>query len=196
MTTRAIILGNGESRKDFDYRSNYSDAFVIGCNGAYKESVDALVCTDSYMQHLIYETGYCKNHLCFFSEWDPIPEFAVETIAASFNKPIIQNEKGSSTNAQVAGSEDYVYVTWVQENDMVRSIKEKIMSSGSRALELACKMDFDEILLLGFDGMGAQNIYQKDKGYERSTPREEWVEERKLIREQYSHINIIDLQTG
>jgi len=57
-------------------------------------------------------------------------------------------------------------------------------------------MGFDEILLLGFDGMGAQNIYQKDKGYERSTPREEWVEERRLIIEQYSHINIIDLQTG
>ena len=38
--------------------------------------------------------------------------------------------------------------------------------------------------------MGAQNIYQKDKGYERSTPREEWVEERRLIIEQYSHINI------
>ena len=40
---------------------------------------------------------------------------------------------------------------------MVRSIKEKVMSSGSRALELACKMDFDEILLLG-SGKGITSV--------------------------------------
>lgn len=191
--SRAIVLGNGESRKNIDYRSEYSDSFVIGCNGAYKEDIDALVCTDAYMQHLIYETGYCKDHLCFFSEWDPIPAYAVDAIAASFNKPIIQNEKENCISAQVAGSEDYVYVTWTQKGDMVRSVKEKPISSGSRALDLACKIGFEEIVLLGFDGMGATNIYQNDRGYERSTPRSEWVEERKSIAKKYPHINIVGL---
>ena len=70
----AVILGNGESRIGVDYRKEYPDAFVYGCNGAYREEPDALICTDVYMQHLIYKTGYCKDHLCYFSEWDPIPE--------------------------------------------------------------------------------------------------------------------------
>ena len=66
-----------------------------------------------------------------------------------------------------------------------------MISSGSRALLLACESgQFDEILLLGFDGMGATNIFQQDKGYERSTPRAEWIEERESIIRKYKNINI------
>jgi len=36
--------------------------------------------------------------------------------------------------------------------------------------------------------MGAENVYQNDEGYERSTPRNEWVQERNSIMEKYNHI--------
>ena len=88
-----IILGNGESRIGVDYRKEYPDAFVYGCNGAYREEPDALICTDVYMQHLIYKSGYCKEHLCYFSEWDPIPEEVVDAYLKETFGQVIQNEK-------------------------------------------------------------------------------------------------------
>jgi len=189
---KAIILGNGESRKGIDYRKVYPDHFVYGCNGAYKESPDALVCTDSYMQHIIYETNYCEKNLCYFSEWDPLPgDVALGIAPTAFGDlAMISNNRENRQNAQIAGTEKFIYITWVDDNDNVISIPEIEISSGSRALLLACEAGFKEILLLGFDGMGATNVYQKDKGYERSTPRAEWISEREKIKGKFKDIKI------
>lgn len=190
---QAIILGNGESRKGFDYRKEYPNAFVIGCNGAYKEKPDILVCTDCYMEHIIYDTGYCIDNMCCFTEWDKLPEDIVEYMCESIGKPIVQNEKGNRTQAVISGSEKYTYVTWVEDEDRTISIKEVKVSSGSRALMIACELGYEEIILCGFDGMGAINIYQNDKGYERSTPREEWVKERQDIMNKYPNIEFKEI---
>jgi hypothetical protein len=193
----AIILGNGESRLGRNYRAEFPDAFVYGCNGAYKESPDALVCVDTYMQHLIYKSGYCKDNLCYFSEWAPIPSGAVEHIISALKGeglPVIQNTRDtkyglSRTQAVISGCTGANYVTWVDDEDMVIKIPEVDISSGGNALLHACESKrFNEIILLGFDGMSAENIYQNDEGYERSTPRNEWVQERNSIMEKYNHI--------
>ena len=176
-----IILGNGESRIGVDYRKEYPDAFVYGCNGAYREEPDALICTDVYMQHLIYKSGYCKEHLCYFSEWDPIPEEVVDAYLKETFGQVIQNER-TTKNAVVSGNEEFTYITWVEDKDMVKSMPEIQMSSGSRALLRACESGwFNKIVLLGFDGLGAENVYQNTEGYERSTPRAEWARERNEI---------------
>lgn len=176
-----IILGNGESRIGVDYRKEYPDAFVYGCNGAYREEPDALICTDVYMQHLIYKSGYCKEHLCYFSEWDPIPEEVVDAYLKETFGQVIQNER-TTKNAVVSGNEEFTYITWVEDKDMVKSMPEIQMSSGSRALLRACESGwFNKIVLLGFDGLGAENVYQNTEGYERSTPRVEWARERNEI---------------
>lgn len=176
-----IILGNGESRIGVDYRKEYPDAFVYGCNGAYREEPDALICTDVYMQHLIYKSGYCKEHLCYFSEWDPIPEEVVDAYLKETFGQVIQNER-TTKNAVVSGNEEFTYITWVEDKDMVKSMPEIQMSSGSRALLRACESGwFNKIVLLGFDGLGAENVYQNTEGYERSTPRAEWSRERNEI---------------
>lgn len=176
-----IILGNGESRIGVDYRKEYPDAFVYGCNGAYREEPDALICTDVYMQHLIYKSGYCKEHLCYFSEWDPIPEEVVDAYLKETFGQVIQNER-TTKNAVVSGNEEFTYITWVEDKDMVKSMPEIQMSSGSRALLRACESGwFNKIVLLGFDGLGAENVYQNTEGYERSTPRSEWARERNEI---------------
>jgi hypothetical protein len=177
----AVILGNGESRIGVDYRKEYPDAFVYGCNGAYREEPDALICTDVYMQHLIYKSGYCKDHLCYFSEWDPIPEEVVDAYLKETFGQVIQNER-TTKNAVVSGNEEFTYITWVEDKDMVKSMPEIQMSSGSRALLRACESGwFNTIILLGFDGLGAENVYQYTEGYERSTPRAEWSRERNEI---------------
>lgn len=177
----AVILGNGESRIGVDYRKEYPDAFVYGCNGAYREEPDALICTDVYMQHLIYKSGYCKEHLCYFSEWDPIPEEVVDAYLKETFGQVIQNER-TTKNAVVSGNEEFTYITWVEDKDMVKSMPEIQMSSGSRALLRACESGwFNKIVLLGFDGLGAENVYQNTEGYERSTPRSEWARERNEI---------------
>lgn len=176
-----IILGNGESRIGVDYRKEYPDAFVYGCNGAYREEPDALICTDVYMQHLIYKSGYCKEHLCYFSEWDPIPGEVVDAYLNETFGQVIQNER-TTKNAVVSGNEEFTYITWVEDKDMVKSMPEIQMSSGSRALLRACESGwFNKIVLLGFDGLGAENVYQNTEGYERSTPRVEWARERNEI---------------
>lgn len=187
MMKTAIILGNGESRQGVDYRKEYPDAVVYGCNGAYQEDVDRLVCVDIYMQHLIYESGYCKDNPCYFNQWDPLPKDVVKPIAQSMGLPVIANT--GTQAACVRGTEKFVYVTWVEDTDMVNSIPDVEISSGSRALQLACESnEFDKIILLGFDGVGANNIYINTPGYENSQPRSIWVEERLNIMKQYEDI--------
>jgi hypothetical protein len=193
----ALILGNGESRLGVNYREEYPGAFVYGCNGAYKESPDALICSDIYMQHIIYKTGYCKDNLCYFSEWTPVPSGAAEHIIMALKEnglPVIENRKDTTfgltkTQAVISGSVNANYVTWVDDKDMVKSIEQIEISSGSRALLTACESgQYKEIILLGFDGMGASNVYQNDEGYERSTPRNEWVQERQDIMDKFPNI--------
>jgi hypothetical protein len=192
-----VILGNGESRLGVNYREKYPGAFVYGCNGAYKERPDVLVCSDIYMQHLIYKTGYCKDNLCYFSEWAPIPSGAAEHIISALKGeglPVIQNTRDttyglSRTQAVISGCTGANYVTWVDDEDMVKSMEQMEISSGSRALLIACESGwFKEIILLGFDGMNSSNVYQNDEGYERSTPRNEWVQERQDIMDKFPDI--------
>lgn len=190
----ALILGNGESRLGVNYREEYPGAFVYGCNGAYKESPDALICSDIYMQHIIYKTGYCKDNLCYFSEWAPVPSGAAEYLVMALKEngnglPVIENRKDTTSQAVISGSANANYVTWVDDKDMVKSMEEIEISSGSRALLTACESgQYKEIILLGFDGMNALNVYQNDEGYERSTPRNEWVQERQDIMDKFPDI--------
>ena len=190
MSKTAVILGNGESRKGIDYRKEYPNAVVYGCNGAYREDVDRLVCVDIYMQHLIYESGYCKDNICYFNQWEPIDGMVVESIAQSIGLPIKQNER--TENACVRGTEKRTYITWVKE-DKVVPISDIEISSGSRALLLALESgEFDKVVLIGFDGVGANNIYKDTHGYENSTPRDHWVEERQNIMNQFKYVEVIE----
>jgi len=189
---QAVILGNGESRLGRDFRKEFPGAFVYGCNGAYRECPDALICTDVYMQHLIYSTGYCKEHLCYFSEWSLLPEIMIDQLISSTFGKIVANKRTGQRQGVVSGTEKYTYITWVDDKDMVKPIAELQMSSGSRALLSACESGrFKEIILCGFDGMGAKNVYHSTEGYERSTPREVWVEERQTIMDQFPEINFV-----
>jgi hypothetical protein len=103
-------------------------------------------------------------------------------LAKQLGKPVISNDREDRQTCVVSGTDEFTYVTWTEDEDMVRTMPEMSISSGSRALLRACESGwFNTIILLGFDGMGAENIYQNHEGYERSTPRAEWARERNEI---------------
>lgn len=200
VSKQAIILGNGESRIGFDYREKYPNAFVYGCNGAYREEPDALIVTDVGMQPIVYDTGYCQDHLCYFPEWEPIPEEMAPILIESMgNTHVVENTKGNRTQCVISGtsatevSQHTTYATWVDNDDCVVKIQDRMVSSGSHALLLACEAGHEEIYLLGFDGVGAENIYRNTRGYERTQPRDRWVAEREQIKQQFPHITFYDL---
>ena len=195
---KAVILGNGLSRKNTDYRKSFPDAHVYGCNGAYNEDIDFLVCVDIYMQHIIYESGYCKDNTCYFNEWTTLPTAIVGNLVAmlqyesEYELPLIYNPR--KDKCVIRGTERAIYITHVEDEDKVIPIIDEDISSGSRALKIACQSGlYNEIYLLGFDGVGHDNIYINTKGYENSTPRNHWVEERNKIMKGYPNIRFVSI---
>lgn len=186
---QAVILGNGPSRKNWNYRKEYPNAFVFGCNGAYEDTdLDALVCNDIGMQHIIYSSGYCINNKCYFSEWNnPIPALFYEDLISTFNTKVVENEQ--TENFMLRGTENVTYVTWIQE-DLVEHVPEELISTGSKAIRIACELGYTDLLLAGFDGVASDSIYKiMDRpGYEMSGPRDFWENERERIFKEYPNV--------
>ena len=61
---KALIYGNGESRKNWDITKSYKGFETWGCNAIYRDcTVDNLVAIDYGVQQEIYESGYVfKNN--------------------------------------------------------------------------------------------------------------------------------------
>ena len=80
-----MIYGNGESRKQFDKLRFMGNYVTWGCNAIYRDlNVDNLVSVDYAMQQEIYESGYVKDNVCYFTDWSVLP---------SVDKLIIDNMK-------------------------------------------------------------------------------------------------------
>ena len=61
MKKRAFIIGNGESRKDFDLTTLKKYGKIYACNAYYRDNPlpDVLIAVDSTMTHEIYNKGIC-----------------------------------------------------------------------------------------------------------------------------------------
>ena len=88
-----MIYGNGESRKQFDklrFMGNYT---TWGCNAIYRDlNVDNLVSVDYAMQQEIYESGYVRDNLCYFTDWSVIPnadDMLLKTMKMDFEPHMI-----------------------------------------------------------------------------------------------------------
>ena len=88
-----MIYGNGESRKQFDklrFMGNYT---TWGCNAIYRDlNVDNLVSVDYAMQQEIYESGYVRDNVCYFTDWSIIPnadEMLLKTMKMDFEPHMI-----------------------------------------------------------------------------------------------------------
>ena len=86
MTKRIFIIGNGESRKDFDLTQLRKHGKIYACNAFYRDNPlpDVLVAVDSTMTHEIYHKGIAHKIPCYFREWTKCPNFMYQTMKAGF----------------------------------------------------------------------------------------------------------------
>ncbi len=83
---RIFIIGNGESRKDFDLTLLRKHGKIYACNAYYRDNPlpDVLVAVDSTMTHEIYHQGIAHKIPCYFREWTKCPNFMYQSMKAGF----------------------------------------------------------------------------------------------------------------
>ena len=83
---RIFIIGNGESRKDFDLTQLRKHGKIYACNAYYRDNPlpDVLVAVDSTMTHEIYHKGIAHKIPCYFREWTKCPNFMFQTMKQGF----------------------------------------------------------------------------------------------------------------
>ena len=88
-----MVYGNGESRKQFDKLRFMKDFTTWGCNAIYRDlNVDNLVSVDYAMQQEIYESGYVKDNVCYFTDWSVLPsvdKLMIDNMKLSFEPHMI-----------------------------------------------------------------------------------------------------------
>ena len=81
---QVFIIGNGESRIDFDLERLRSYGKIYGCNLLWKEfTPDVLVAIDERVMHPTYWSGYPIENVCWFRDWRSMPGEAYELLTDS-----------------------------------------------------------------------------------------------------------------
>ena len=143
--SRAVVLGNGESRRAIDLSSLIADT-LIGCNAIHRDiTVDHLVCCDRRMGDEAVENSQTKNTLIYVRpSWFHY-----------FRK--IRKHK----NIKVLPDLPYKGEHKKYDPDH--------WGSGGYAVLLAAQLEFTEIELIGFDlypiSSAVNNIYKGTKNY-------------------------------
>lgn len=71
---RLFLIGNGESRKNFDLNQLKDKGKTYGCNGLHRDfTPDALTCVDPGITHEVYDKGYAKDNVCYYRGWTSLP---------------------------------------------------------------------------------------------------------------------------
>jgi hypothetical protein len=78
---KVFLIGNGESRKDFNLDLLKPHGKIYGCNALYREYIpDVLVSVDHGIMHEIYQSGYCYKNETWFRDWTKVPEHMYESM--------------------------------------------------------------------------------------------------------------------
>ena len=201
---RTVVYGNGKSRLKWDLKQNLHDDIITwGCNRIYNDTVvDNLVAVDYWIQHMVYESGYAKTNKCWFLDWQILPvDFDITPMRLEYYN---HQENEKNTGGKVVRGKDQpplkgLYITWVDENDMVEDIVfPKEWGSGTTAIHLACQQGAKEIYLMGFDmsGRPINNVYEEEqkkfKINDDNRPfRFDWTNELKTTIKEYPNTNFI-----
>ena len=211
---RTIVYGNGKSRQKWNVNEKLDNVVTWGCNRIFNDvKVDNLVAVDYHVQHLIYESGYAHENKCWFTGWTKLPEDFYENQINMLPKlNIIENEKRNRNHIVVNGKQQEpnkgLYITWVDENDMVEDIDfPKEWSSGTTAIHLACQQGATEIYLMGFDlsENPLNNVYEEIQKQQKMTSihqlvkidphnfwhRSDWAQEIKTVMQEFRDTEFI-----
>ena len=80
---KVFLIGNGESRKDFDLRLLKSHGKLYGCNAIYRDHadlLDVLTAVDGGMIHEVYHSGIAQKIPCYFRAWTKVPTMLYQSI--------------------------------------------------------------------------------------------------------------------
>ena len=201
-----IIYGNGKSRQKWDLNQKLDNVVTWGCNRIYNDvKVDNLVSVDFAMQHEIYKSGYAHKNKCWFSNWSILPSsFDIGHLKNS-GLNVIENDNTNKNGFVVNGkhTEPYkgLYITWVDDEDMVEDIDfPREWSTGTTAVHLACQQGIKEIYLMGFDlsENPLNNVYEEfqDGQKMKSDPhrfchRSDWANEMKTVIREFPNTKFI-----
>jgi hypothetical protein len=137
---RALIVGNGESRKWFTEKQHDVRATVWGCNAVYRDTkVDNLVAVDYGMQQEIYTSGYWHDTKCWFTNWSILPSEVGDMMFMGYDIP-----------------ESFVHKTSNRTDRCVISGKDPVTLQ--EKIEVAMKMNPD------LDMVDLRNKMEKDVG--------------------------------
>ena len=182
MIEKAFILGNGPSRpKDVEWL-NSLEGDTYGCNAMYRDwSPDFLVANDWAMMIEIINSTYSGT--CQFTDFEELPVEALEGIRymPEFETAIHIGEQEDSNSFVFMGSsmgqsgplqKDQYHIIWLDESfkHLKWGLRPKFesMSTGLCALQLALETGYDEIDVIGFDGLkdrNYRNLYDGTENY-------------------------------
>jgi hypothetical protein len=107
--SRAVVIGNGESRKWFSGDVCLDmDAITWGCNAIYRDvMVDNLVAVDYGMQQEIYESNDWRDIHCHFANWSVLPASVADMMFMGYDIPetFIHKSKIKTDNCVVSGKD-------------------------------------------------------------------------------------------
>ena len=168
---RAFIIGNGESRKDFNLTSLKKYGKIYACNAYYRDNPlpDVLIAVDSTMTHEIYHKGIAHKIPCYFREWTKCPNFMYETMLQGMlhtqdkdkaDKIVTNADKGNMfvMNAHTIKGEatirkedgtkykkdvdnSHIYVSWITDGDKTQEWEDPGYHAGATAGHVACKYE-------------------------------------------------------
>ena len=88
MTNRALLIGNGQSRRWYcpSHQLITTPVTTWGCNAIYRDGdVDHLVAVDYSMQQEIYDSDY--DGKCHCAHWSPVPSTVAEMMFMGYDIP-------------------------------------------------------------------------------------------------------------
>lgn len=147
--SRALVVGNGESRKNINlnlYRSSFS---ILGCNALHRDfEVDHLICCDRRMvDEAIANPNINNTQIYVRSSW------------YHYFRKILKNKNIQNLPP--------IPVTGELKRDQPDH-----WGSGCYAILLAAHLEFQEVNLIGFDlypiNERVNNVYKNTKNYARS----------------------------
>ena len=136
--SKAVVIGNGESRKWFSDKQYELDADTWGCNAIYRDvMVDNLVAVDYGMQQEIYDSMYYKDIQCWFANWTHLPAEAAEFTFMGFDIPEAFIHKSSQRT-------DYCVISGKDPATLYEKIEAAIMMNPELDMkDLRMKMEKD-----------------------------------------------------
>ena len=104
--SKAVVMGNGESRSWYNPDTKWDDVKTWGCNAVYRDATpDSLVAMDYAMQQEIYDSGYTGK--CYFSNWSIVPSEVADMMLMGFDIPdaFIHRSKNKTGQCVISGKD-------------------------------------------------------------------------------------------